>query len=239
VVRTTEIRSPSTVAGGGLAVQGLFGRHDPGGRRARTDRTAADSRPGRHGPSAFQPTCDGIRWQVDVTDGDPLSWVPGRPMNQEPRLARQPGAETRQAGCRPAAGSYFRKLLPEATSGSYFRPGSSFCTSSRRPWAGRTRRRLGARPSLRCRSDSGHATRPSAGADSGNPRGRRRRQRRKWVRYAGSRPGRARARGVANTPRRQASRRRPWWGCGAEDAGPPLRPQGCFASLRDGPAGRP
>ena len=27
--------------------------------------------------------------------------------------------------------------------------------------------------------------------------------------------------------------------CGAKDAGPPLRPQGRFASLRDGPAGRP
>ena len=47
----------------------------------------------------------------------------------------------------------------------------SFCTSSRRPATGRTRRRLGARPSLRWRSDSGHATRPAAGAESGKPKG--------------------------------------------------------------------
>jgi hypothetical protein len=56
----------------------------------------------------------------------------------------------------------------------------SFCTSSRRPEAGRTRRRLGARPSLRWRSDSGHATRPAAGAEGGSPRGRRRQRHQGW-----------------------------------------------------------
>lgn len=40
---------------------------------------------------------------------------------------------------------------------------------SRRPETGRKRRRLGARPSLRWRSDSGHAGRPAAGAKSGEP----------------------------------------------------------------------
>ncbi len=116
----------------------------------------------------------------------------------------------------------------------------SFCTSSRRLATGRTRRRLGARPSLRWRSDSGHATRPSAGADSGNPRGRRRRQRRGRLRFAGRQPAWARrpshAAPLGESPPAVVGMRRE--GCGAappasrvlriaarQPCGPPLTPE--------------
>ena len=91
-------------------------------------------------------------------------------------VKHQPGHDNRAAGDAGDAGEVVQ----------------TFCTSSRRPATGRTRRRPGARPSLRWRSDSGHATRPAAGAESGKPKGPPQNDRllTEWW-WAGSRPGRA------------------------------------------------
>ncbi|MET8249800.1 helix-turn-helix domain-containing protein [Micromonospora sp. NPDC005197] len=116
--------------------------------------------------------------EMGMASLDP-QWAGGRPRqispDEEQFIVETANTRPEKLG-RPFTRWSIRKLADHLRVHSTRRVGierERLCTSSRRPETGRTRRRLGASPSLRWRSDSGHAERPAAGAESGMPGGRR------------------------------------------------------------------